>query len=115
MGKETAKLLIRQGHTVYTVVRRIEQMQDLKELGGYPVQMDITHEKDIQTVLDTIMHKENKIDVLWNNAGYGLYGAVEDIPIEEARRQFEVNLFGLATLTQKVIPYMREAQSGTII
>lgn len=115
MGKETAKALIGQGHSVYTVARRIDQMQDLKTLGGYPIQMDVTIEAEIQNVVDTIIQKEGKIDVLWNNAGYGLYGAVEDIPVEEARKQFEVNLFGLASITQKVLPFMRKANTGTII
>ncbi len=115
MGKETAKTLIQQGHTVYTVARRIDQMQDLKSLGGHPIQMDVTKEEDIQNVVDTILQKEGKIDILWNNAGYGLYGAIEDIPVEEARKQFEVNLFGLASITQKVLPFMRKEKKGTII
>ncbi len=115
MGKETAKTLIEQGHTVYTVARRIDQMQDLKSLGGHPLQMDVTNERDIQYVVDTIIQQEGKIDVLWNNAGFGLYGSVEDIPVDEARKQFEVNLFGMASITQKVIPYMRKASAGTII
>lgn len=115
MGKETAKQLIQEGHIVYTVARRIDQMQDLKGLGGFPMQMDVTNETAIQHVIDTIIQKEGRIDVLWNNAGYGLYGSVEDVPLDEARKQFEVNLFGLAALTQKVVPYMRQAQSGTIV
>lgn len=115
MGKETAKALILEGHTVYTVARRIDQMQDLKTFGGHPIQMDVTKESDIQNVVDTIIQKEGKIDVLWNNAGYGLYGSVEDVPVEEARKQFEVNLFGLASITQKIVPYMRNTNSGTII
>lgn len=115
MGKETAKKLIQQGHAVYTVARRIDKMQDLKNLGGYPMQMDITNDDDIQRVVDTIIKKEGKIDVLWNNAGYGLYGTVEEVPLETARNQFEVNLFGLAAMTQKVVPYMRKAKAGTII
>lgn len=115
MGKETAKTLIQQGHTVYTVARRIDQMQDLKTMGGHVIQMDITKESDIQHVVNTIIKQNGKIDVLWNNAGYGLYGAVEDVPIDEARQQFEVNLFGLAAMTQKVVPYMRKAKAGTII
>ncbi len=115
MGKETAKKLILQGHVVYTVARRIDQMQDLKALGGHPIQMDITNEEDIQNVVDTIIQKEGKIDVLWNNAGYGLFGSVEDVPVKDARQQFEVNLFGLAAITQKVVPYMRKANTGTII
>ncbi|MCZ4223334.1 oxidoreductase [Pedobacter rhodius] len=115
MGKETAQQLIKEGHTVYTVARRIDNMNDLKQLGGFPIQMDITNEADIQKVVDAIIQKERKIDILWNNAGYGLYGAVEDIEINAAKNQFEVNLFGLASLTQKVIPFMRKAKSGVII
>jgi short-subunit dehydrogenase len=115
MGKETAKKLIVEGHVVYTVARRIDQMQDLREMGGFPIQMDITNEGDIQNVVDTIIQKEGKIDVLWNNAGYGLFGSVEDVPVKDARQQFEVNLFGLAAITQKVVPYMRKANTGTII
>jgi short-subunit dehydrogenase len=115
MGKESAKALIQQGHAVYTVARRIDQMQDLNAMGGHAIQMDVTKDSDIQNVVDTIIKKEGKIDVLWNNAGFGLYGSVEDVPVEDARQQFEVNLFGLAAITQKVLPYMRKANSGTII
>jgi len=115
MGKETAKTLIQQGHIVYTVARRIDQMQDLKNMGGHPMSMDVTQEEDIHHVVETIMKNEGRIDVLWNNAGYGLYGSVEDVPVEEARKQFEVNLFGLAAITQKVLLHMRKANSGTII
>lgn len=115
MGKETAKKLINEGHTVYTVARRIDQMQDLKSLGGFPLQMDVTKEDDIRKVIDTIIGKEGRIDVLWNNAGYGLYGSVEDVPLDEARKQMEVNVFGIAAVSQAVVPYMRQAKSGLII
>lgn len=115
MGKETAKLLISKGHKVYAVARNIDKMNELEKLGGFPIQMDITNEADIQKVVDIIIQKENKIDVLFNNAGLTLNGAIEDIGIEEARYHFQVNLFGLASLTKKIIPYMRKAQSGTII
>lgn len=115
MGKKSAQLLIQEGYKVYCVARRIEQMQDLKEMGGFPLQMDVSNEKQIDEVITKIIDVEGKIDVLWNNAGFGLYGSVEEIPVEEARKQFEVNLFGLAAITQKVVPYMRKAKSGTII
>ncbi|MFD1818376.1 Short-chain dehydrogenase [Pseudarcicella hirudinis] len=115
MGKETAKKLINEGHTVYTVARRIDQMQDLKSLGGFPLQMDVTKEDDIRKVINTIIGKEGRIDVLWNNAGYGLYGSVEDVPLDEARKQMEVNVFGIAAVSQAVVPYMRQAKSGLII
>ncbi|AYB35347.1 oxidoreductase [Chryseolinea soli] len=115
MGKETAKTLIQEGHSVYTAARRIDQMQDLKALGGFPVPMDVTNIEDIRSVVDLIIKKEGKIDVLWNNAGYGLYGSVEDVALDEARRQLEVNVIGMAAVTQVVVPYMRKAKAGTII
>lgn len=115
MGKESAKRLIEQGHTVYTVARRIDQMKDLQAMGGRPIQMDVTKDEDVQLVVDTIIKQEGRIDVLWNNAGYGLYGSVEDVPLAEARKQFEVNVFGMAAMIQKVVPYMRKAGKGTII
>lgn len=115
MGKESAKQLIKQGHKVYAVARRIDQMADLKSMGGFPIQMDVTKDADITRVVSEIISIEGKIDVLWNNAGYGLYGPVEEVAIEEARKQFDVNIFGLASITQKVIPFMRSKGSGTII
>jgi NAD(P)-dependent dehydrogenase (short-subunit alcohol dehydrogenase family) len=115
MGKSSALHLIALGHRVYTVARRIENMEDIAQAGGFPLQMDVTSQSDIHQVVQTIVSKEGHIDVLWNNAGYGLYGAVEDIPLDEARRQFEVNVFGLAAITQAVLPHMRKANRGLII
>ncbi len=115
MGKEAAKKLIAEGHTVYAVARRIDQMSDLKNAGGHPLEMDVTNEHDIEQVVDTIIKEQGRIDVLWNNAGFGLYGSVEDVSLDEARRQFEVNVFGMAAVSQKVVPHMRKAKSGTII
>lgn len=115
MGKETARTLIKQGHSVYAVARRINEMEDLELLGGHTMEMDVTSESDIHRTVEKIIQKEGRIDVLWNNAGFGLYGAVEDISLDEARRQFEVNVFGMASVTQKVVPYMRKTNSGTII
>ena len=77
--------------------------------------MDVTDEESIKSSIDTIIGNEGRIDVLINNAGYGSYGAIEDVEINEARRQFEVNLFGLARLVQLVLPHMRKQKSGRII
>lgn len=115
IGKEGAKKLILEGHKVYACARRFDMMEDLYAMGGIPMKMDVTNEDDINEVVNTIIEKEGKIDVLWNNAGYGLYGSVEDVPLDDARKLLEVNLFGIAALTQKVTPYMRKAKSGTII
>ncbi|MGD8426667.1 MAG: oxidoreductase [Balneolaceae bacterium] len=115
IGKATAKQLLDDGLIVYGAARRIEKMKDLEELGAYAIQMDITKERDVQNVIDTIQKNHGGVDVLVNNAGYAIYGAVEDTSIEDARRQFDVNLFGLARLTQLVLPHMREQQWGKII
>lgn len=115
MGKVTSKELIKQGHSVYAVARRLDQMQDIQMMGGFTLQMDITIDSDIQDVVNVIVQKEGRIDILINNAGYGSYGAVEDVSLDEARRQFDVNLFGLARLTQLVLPIMRKNKSGRIV
>ncbi|GAL11567.1 short-chain dehydrogenase/oxidoreductase [Vibrio astriarenae] len=115
MGKDTAMDLIKQGHTVYCAARRLSEMSDLEQAGGHIVQLDISKEAEITQCVDRIIDEQGRIDVLWNNAGYGLYGSVEETSIEDAKYQFEVNVFGLARLTQLVTPFMREAKSGTII
>lgn len=115
MGKVTAEKLIKEGHSLYAAARRVNLMDDLKSLGGHPVQLDITKDEDIQHLVNNVIEKEGKIDVLINNAGYAIYGSVEETTIEDARRQFEVNIFGLGRLTQLVLPQMRKQKSGKII
>ena len=115
IGKETALTLIKEGHMVYGAARRVEQMQNLVDAGGHALQMDVTDESQIVAGIRQIVEEQGKIDVLINNAGYGLYGAVEDISIGDAKRQFEVNIFGLARVTKEVLPHMRKQNSGKII
>ena len=115
MGKDFAKALLKEGMVVYTAARRVEKMDDLKELGAIPLKMDVTNEEQVKTVVETIEKDHGGVDVLLNNAGFGLYGAVEDVSIDDARYQFEVNLFGMARLTQLVLPSMRKKGAGTII
>lgn len=115
MGKSAAEILLQQGHIVYGAARRLEAMADLKKMGGHILPLDLTHDDSIVQCVNTLLAQEGKIDVLINNAGYGSYGAVEDIPIAEAKRQFEVNLFGLARITQLVLPSMRAQNQGRII
>jgi len=115
IGKDTALSLIEEGHIVYGAARRLEMMQDIIQAGGHAIKMDILKEKNIDDVVNQIIKEQNRIDILINNAGYGLWGAVETISIDEAKRQFDVNIFGLAYLTKKIIPFMREQKSGKII
>ena len=115
IGKDAARTLIQQGYTVYAAARRVDKMEDLKQLGGLPLKMDITSEEEVTTAFETIRKKHGGVDILINNAGFAHQGPVEEVTIDEARYQFEVNLFGLARVTQKAIPYMREQGAGKII
>lgn len=115
IGKDTAISLIKHGHVVYGAARRLEMMQDIIQAGGHAIKMDILKERNIDDVVNQIIKEQNRIDVLINNAGYGLWGAVETISIDDAKRQFDVNIFGLAYLTKKIIPTMRKQKSGKII
>jgi short-subunit dehydrogenase len=115
MGHYTAKELIKDGHMVYCAARSVDKMKDLEQLGGHIIKMDVSNEKSIAKGVVQIIKEQKKIDVLWNNAGYGLFGPVEDIPLDDVREQFEVNVFGLGLLTQLVLPHMRKKKSGLII
>lgn len=115
MGKAFTKTLLKQGAIVYSVARRIDAMEDLKALGARTLKMDITQQQDVDEVIQYIEKHSKGVDILINCAGFGLYGAMEDTSIEDARYQFEVNLFGMAYLTQKVLPSMRHKNKGRII
>jgi NAD(P)-dependent dehydrogenase (short-subunit alcohol dehydrogenase family) len=115
IGKETAKALLEEGYTVYAAARRVEKMKDLERIGAKPIAMDVTDDDSMVSGVNSILEREGSIDILINNAGYGSYGAIEDVPIDEARRQFEVNVFGLARLTQLVLPGMRQNRYGKVV
>ena len=115
IGYDAAQTLARQGHRVYAAARRVEKMEPLKEFGAKVSRMDVTDEASMQQGVEAVMKAEGRLDVLVNNAGYGFFGAIETVPMEEARRQLEVNVFGLARLTQLVLPYMRKQGGGRIV
>lgn len=115
IGYQTAEDLAGQGHIVYGAARRLDAMEPLKAKGVKPIYLDVTDGDSIKKAVDTIIKNEGRIDVLVNNAGYGSYGALEDVSMEEARAQFEVNVFSLAELIQLVLPHMRKQKSGRII
>ena len=115
MGKSIAKRLIQDGYQVYVAARNVEKMADLVSLGAQALRMDVSVDEEIVSGVNTILAETGGVDVLVNNAGFGLYGPVEEIGIDEARYQFEVNLFGAARLTQLLLPAMRDRRSGRII
>lgn len=115
IGLATAVGLHDAGFRVYGVARRTDRMQELRDRGVQTLAMDVTDDESTSLGVKQVLAEAGRIDVLVNNAGYGSYGAVEDVALEEARRQFEVNLFGAARLIQLVLPTMRDRGSGTII
>lgn len=115
IGKATAQKLLSEGHIVYAAARRIDQMKELHKAGAVTFLLDVTVEDQIQACIEKIISEHGRIDVLFNNAGFGLFGSMEEINPEEAKYQFDVNLFGLARITQLVLPYMRKQHSGKII
>ncbi|WP_321282183.1 oxidoreductase [Marinifilum fragile] len=115
MGKDGALRLLKEGHIVYGGARRLDKMKDIIDAGGHILELDVTNIDSIKKSIEKLIAEQGKIDVLWNNAGYSVTGAVEDVSYEDAKRQFEVNLFGLAEVTKAVLPFMRKQKSGKII
>lgn len=115
MGAAAALALAREGHVVYGAARRVERMEELVRAGGRALALDVTSEEDVRAAIARVHAEAGRIDVLVNNAGYGLYGAVEDTTLVDARQQFEVNLFGAASVTKAVLPIMRAQRSGRVI
>lgn len=115
IGYETAIGLLKLGFTVYGGARRVEQMKSIEEHGGHAVALDVTNEGSMEACVKLVVEKEGRIDVLVNNAGYGSCGSIEEIQIEEVKRQYEVNVFGLGRMTQLVLPQMRKQRSGRIV
>ncbi|WP_423181316.1 oxidoreductase [Arthrobacter sp. NyZ413] len=115
IGEATARKLRALGFIVYGAARRTDRLKGLAAEGVRPLAMDVTDDASMQTGIDRIVAETGRIDVLVNNAGYGSYGALEDVDIDEGRRQFEVNVFGAMRLAQLALPHMRTQGSGTIV
>lgn len=115
IGKAIAEQLLKDGYRVFAGARRVERMSGLAEAGAMTLALDVTDDASMVAMVETIRAEAGQIDVLVNNAGYGSYGSLEEVPLSEARRQFEVNLFGLARLTQLCLPAMRAARGGAIV
>ncbi|MEN8582245.1 oxidoreductase [Burkholderia sp. RS01] len=115
IGFESAQKLAAYGFTVYAGARRVDRMEPLKAHGVNVLELDVTDEESMKAAVDTVLDAHARIDVLVNNAGYGSFGALEEVDLAEGRRQFDVNVFGLARMTQLVLPAMRAAGQGRII
>ena len=121
IGYETALTLARNGFCTYAGVRNTKNSDTLEKkiakekLDLNILQLDVNDKSSIENAVNQIKTEEKRIDVLINNAGYGLVGFFEEIRLDEIRRQFETNFFGVLTVTKKVIPLMRDQKSGTII
>lgn len=115
MGREAAIRLAKEGYVVYAAARRIDLLEELKDKGCIPLELDIANDESIVNAVKTIEENHNGVDVLFNNAGIAILGPVEEMRIDDAKKMFEVNLFGLARLTQLLIPYMRKNRAGKII
>jgi NAD(P)-dependent dehydrogenase (short-subunit alcohol dehydrogenase family) len=121
IGFETSLTLAKSGFFTYATMRNLGKGASLKSVAtkeGLPIrvaQLDVTEDRSINNAVHSIISDVGKIDVLVNNAGYGLDGAFEDLAMEEIKAQFETNLFGVIRVTQAVLPIMRKQKSGIII
>jgi NADP-dependent 3-hydroxy acid dehydrogenase YdfG len=115
IGRATALELAERGWRVYATARRLETLGDLAAEGCQTLVLDVTDEDSMRAAVNAVTEAEGAVGVLVNNAGYSQSGAVETVPLEEARRQFETNVFGLLRLCQMVLPGMREQRWGKIV
>lgn len=115
-GFLTAEQLLKSGEwSVYAAARRVEKMSELESLGAVVLKMDVTNGSDVTEGVERIIREQGRIDALLANAGYGSYGMIEEVPMEEIERQFQVNLFGVARQIKAVLPHMRKQRSGRIV
>jgi NAD(P)-dependent dehydrogenase (short-subunit alcohol dehydrogenase family) len=115
IGQATAQRLATHGWTVYATARHLEEIADLEQAGCHLLQLDVTDEASMQEAVATVERAEGAVGVLINNAGYSQSGAIESVPLDLVRRQFETNVFGLMRLTQLVLPGMRHQRWGKIV
>jgi NAD(P)-dependent dehydrogenase (short-subunit alcohol dehydrogenase family) len=115
IGRATALRLARSGWKVYASARRPVAIADLRDAGCETLALDVTDEQSMRAAVDTVEQAQGAVGVLINNAGYSQSGAIETVPLEAVRRQFETNVFGLVRLTQLVLPKMRAQRWGKIV
>jgi NAD(P)-dependent dehydrogenase (short-subunit alcohol dehydrogenase family) len=115
IGRTTAKHLAQRGHVVYASARRLESIADLEADGCRLLALDVTDDASMAAAVQAVEAEHGAVGALVNNAGYSQSGAIESVPLDEVRRQFETNVFGLVRMCQLVLPKMREQRSGRIV
>lgn len=121
IGYETALALARDGFYTFATVRNLKKAEKIlqvakkEKLNIESIELDVDDEKSISVAIEKIISKKQRIDVLVNNAGWGLFGSVEDVSMKDFRAQFETNFFGIISIIQKVAPIMRKQGSGVIV
>lgn len=115
IGEASAIALAEAGWTVIGAARRLDRLESLRAKGVTPHVVDVAEDASMVTLVADVMAEHGQVDVLVNNAGYSVFGSVEDVPVDVARRQLEVNVLGLSRMSQLVLPHMRAAGSGRII
>jgi NAD(P)-dependent dehydrogenase (short-subunit alcohol dehydrogenase family) len=115
IGRATAQHLASRGWTVYATARRVEALADLEAAGCRTLPLDVTDEASMQAAVSTVEGEHGAVGVLINNAGYSQSGAVESVAMDDVRRQFETNVFGLVRMCQLVLPGMRAQRHGRIV
>jgi len=115
IGRATAVRLARAGQTVYASARRAESIRDLERESCRVLALDVCDEASMRAAVDEVERREGAVGALVNNAGYGSEGPLEEVPMEEIRRQFETNVFGLIRMTQLVLPGMRRQGYGRVV
>ncbi|MFB6298054.1 MAG: SDR family oxidoreductase [Salinirussus sp.] len=115
IGRATAERFADEGWTVYATSRDPDDVADLADAGCETARLDVTSGDDVERVRDRILEEAGRIDCLVNNAGYGQYGPLEDLPADVVHDQFDVNVYGPHRLVRAVLPAMRERGEGTIV
>jgi NAD(P)-dependent dehydrogenase (short-subunit alcohol dehydrogenase family) len=115
IGRATAERLAARGWTVYATARRVEAIADLEERGCRLLPLDVTREESMRAAVEAVCAREGAVGALVNNAGYSQSGAIEEVPMDLVRRQFETNVFGLVRMCQLVLPGMRAQRHGRIV
>jgi NAD(P)-dependent dehydrogenase (short-subunit alcohol dehydrogenase family) len=121
IGFETALLLARSGFHTYASMRNLEKSKDITEIANTEklplqvIQLDVNDDKSVKDAIDKIVAENRRIDVLVNNAGYGLFSPIEDVTLDQVKEQFETNFFGVVRVTKEALPIMRRQRKGTIV